>query len=350
MKKFVSLLLAGMMALSLVACGGSDSSSSAAPVGSTPAASSAAAGGKVEALNIYGIYKSESTYFVNEAASIEKTLSELGEKYGFEATWHFNNCDGDPEKYMTLIDTAIADNADAIVTCIPDQTMSQSVVDKCNEAGVPIIAVDDGLIDTEGNKIAPWFGIDAYNIGYTAGEWMADYAKENDLLDDPSVGLLYMTMETVSSCVPRTEGEKDAWKDKLGDALSDRTYEADYVSMSEEAYNSASAVVTAHPEIKTWLVMTPSENGVLGCGAVLEEAGLDGTSCIIALGADEMANQWADGNYSVCRASAYFSGKVVGKEAITAVVEYLVNGTEIPAEYATPAVIVTPDNYADYVL
>ena len=96
--------------------------------------------------------------------------------------------------------------------------------------------------------------------------------------------------------------------------------------------------------------MTPSENGVLGCGAVLEEAGLDGTSCIIALGADEMVKQWADGNYSVCRASAYFSGKVVGKEAITAVVEYLVNGTEIPAEYATPAVIVTPDNYADYVL
>ena len=36
MKKFVSLLLAGMMALSLVACGGSDSSSSAAPVSSTP--------------------------------------------------------------------------------------------------------------------------------------------------------------------------------------------------------------------------------------------------------------------------------------------------------------------------
>ena len=118
-----------------------------------------------------------------------------------------------------------------IVTCIPDQTMSQSVVDKCKDAGVPIIAVDDGLIDTDGNKIAPWFGIDAYNIGYTAGEWMADYAKKNDLLDDPSVGLLYMTMETVSSCVPRTEGEKDAWKDKLGDALSDRTYAVSYTHL-----------------------------------------------------------------------------------------------------------------------
>lgn len=350
MKKLFALVLAGALALSLVACGGGDSSS--APAASTPAASTPAASTPAapKALNIYGIYKSESTYFVNEAASIEKTLKELGDEMGFEATWHFNNCDGDPEKFMTLLDTAIADNADAIVCCVPDQTMSQSVVDKCNDAGVPVIAVDDGLIDTDGNKIAPWFGIDAYNIGYAAGEWMADYAKDNDLLDDPEVGLLYMTMETVSSCVPRTQGQQDAWKDKVGDALSDRTWTADYVSQSEEAYNSAQAVVTAHPEIKKWLVMTPSENGVLGAGSVLEEAGLDKDSCIIALGCDEMSVQWADGNYECCRASAYFSGKVVGKEAITAVVNYLMNGTALPDEYATPAILVTPDNYTEYVL
>lgn len=357
MKKIVALLLAVLMVFGLTACSsGTDSEvTTAAPDAPTeapdPAASEASAAPDAsKVLNIYGIYKSESTYFVNEAASIEKTLNEKAKEYGFTVTWHFNNCDGDPEKYMTLIDTAIADKADAIVTCIPDQTMSQSVVDKCNEAGVTIVAVDDGLVNDAGEKIAPWFGIDAYNIGYSAGEWMANYAKENNLLEDETVGLLYMTMSTVSSCVPRTEGEKQAWADILGDALSDRTYEADYVSMSEEAYNSASAVVTAHPEIKTWLVMTPSENGVLGAGAVLEEAGLDGTSCIIALGCDEMSTQWSDGNYSVCRASAYFSGKVVGREAAIALVEYLINGTELPKEYATPAVIVTPDNYTDYVL
>ena len=58
------------------------------------------------------------------------------------------------------------------------------------------------LIDTEGNKIAPWFGIDAYNIGYAAGEWMADYATENNMTEDETVGVLYMTMNTTSSCVP----------------------------------------------------------------------------------------------------------------------------------------------------
>ncbi|MCI8454928.1 MAG: substrate-binding domain-containing protein [Lachnospiraceae bacterium] len=363
MRKMMALLLAGAMALSLTGCSGSGTNTTtaaAAEAQTTTAAATEAtkeqttaapeADTKLEGLNIYGIYKSESAYFVNEAASIEKTLQELGEQYGFEATWHFNNCDGDPEKFMTLVDTAIADKCDAILACVPDQTMSQSVVDKCAAAGVPIIAVDDGLIDDAGEKIAPWFGIDAYNIGYAAGEWMAEYAATNNLLEDETVGLLYMTMDTVSSCVPRTEGERDAWKEKAGDALADRTYSADYVSTQEDAFNNASAVITGHPEIKTWLVMVASENGALGAGAAVENAGLAESSCVITLGCDEMVGQWADGNYEIVRAASYFSGKVVGKEAITSVVEYLVNGTEIPKEYATPAVICTPENYQDVVL
>ena len=229
--------------------------------------------------------------------------------------------------------------------------MSQSVVDKCNEAGVPIIAVDDGLIDTEGNKIAPWFGIDAYNIGYTAGEWMADYATENNLLEDPEVGLLYMTMETVSSCVPRTEGEQDAWADKVGDALSDRTYYADYVSMSEEAYNSASAVITAHPEITKWLVMTPSENGVLGCGAVLEEQGPCGETAA--------SSRWAptrwptSGRTATTRSAALRLTSPARSSAVRPLPPWWSiwsTAPRSPMEYATPAVIVTPDDYQDKVL
>lgn len=345
MKKLFAILLAACMLAGLAACGSSEISSAV-----TAPTSASSTGGEAKHLNLYGIYKSESAYFVNEAASIEKTLGELGEQYGFTFTWHFNNADGDPEKALTLVDTAIADNADAIIICVPDQTMSQSVVDRCEAAGIPVIAVDDGLIDSEGNALAPWVGIAAYEIGYSAGEWMADYASTNNLLEDESVGLLYMTMDTVSSAVPRTEGEKDAWKDKLGDALSDRTYSADYLATQEDAYNNASAIITGHPEIKTWLVMVASESGALGAGSAIENAGLEDTSCVISLGCDELSIQWGDGNYSVIRSAAYFSGKVVGKMAATEVVEFLINGTEIPMEYATPAVIVDPDNYKDVVL
>lgn len=309
----------------------------------------ASAEGKTE-YNFYGLYKSESMYFVNEAESIEKTIAAWAEENNFTYKWHYLSSDSDAEKCLTQVSTAIADNADAIFICVPDQTMSQSVVDLCAESNTLVVAVDDGLIDGEGNKIAPWFGIDAYNIGYAAGEWMADYASENGLLDDEATGILYMTMETVSSCVPRTEGEKQAWADKLGDALSDRVWSADYNADETEAYNNASAVITAHPEITNWLVLTASETGSSAAAAALEEAGLVETSCVNALGTDATALQWDEGNFEVIRSSAYFSGKVVGQAAALAVCDYLLNGTEIPAEYATPAQIVTPENYKDIML
>lgn len=356
MRKALSLLLALVMVLGLVACGSTTSEPTAAP--ETKPAAEAPAAPETEApaeegdknLNVYGIYKSDGAYFVNEGWSLENTLTQIAEENGYTVSWHYLTCDMDPEKCMTLIENAIADKADAIVTCVPDQTMSQAVVERCNEAGVPVIAVDDGLIDEAGNKIAPWFGIDAYNIGYAAGEWLADYAKDNNLLEDESVGLLYMTMSTVSSCVPRTEGAQQAWADKLGDAMADRTFYGDYETTMELAYNAASAVITANPQIKTWLVMNPSENGALGSGSALEEAGLDDTSCVVNLGGDEMANQWDSGNYSVVKVCAYFSGFVVGREAGKAVANYLIFGTELPGEYATPAEMMTQDNYLDVVI
>ena len=141
-----------------------------------------------------------------------------------------------------------------------------------------------------------------------------------------------------------------AMADKLSGVFDNRTYEVDYVTTMEDAYNGASAMIAGHPEIKSWLVMVASEQGALGVASAIENAGLADTSCVVTLGCDETTGHWEEGNYAVIRSAAYFSGKVVGKEAIVAVVEYLVNGTEIPKEYATPAVMVDPTNYKDHVL
>ena len=44
-------------------------------------------------------------------------------------------------------------------------------------------------------------------------------------------------------------------------------------------------------------------------------------------------------------ASALTSPVCVGREAGTAIANYLINGTELPAEYATPAEMMDPTNY-----
>lgn len=363
MKKIIGLALVLTMVMSMIACSNGsktedekkdtqteDTKKEDTKKEDTKKEDTSNEGTEAKTLNIYGIYKSEGTYFVNEAEAAEAEMMALGEKYGFEGTWHFLTSENDPEKCMTQVETAIADNADAVIVCVPDQTMSQSVVDACEAAGVIVVAVDDALIDSTGSILAPWFGIDAYNIGYSAGEWMAGYATDNNLLDDPKTGILYMTMDTVTSCVPRIEGEKAAWADAHGEALSDRTFFADYLGTQEEAYNNGLAVITGNPDISNWLVMVANEPGAMGAAAALETSGLDKTSCVISLGCDEIANLWEAGSYEVIRSAAYFSGKVVGKESMNAIVEFVINGTEIPAEYATPAVICDPETAADIML
>ena len=88
MKKLIALLLALVMILSLAACGAKETTpetkatEAAAPVETKAPTEEAPAA--PTSLNIYGIYKSESPYFVNEAASIEKALNDKGAEYGIE--------------------------------------------------------------------------------------------------------------------------------------------------------------------------------------------------------------------------------------------------------------------------
>ena len=88
MKKLTALLLALVMVLSLAACGAKETTpETKAPEAAAPVETKAPveeAPAAPTSLNIYGIYKSESPYFVNEAASIEKALNDKGAEYGIE--------------------------------------------------------------------------------------------------------------------------------------------------------------------------------------------------------------------------------------------------------------------------
>ena len=360
MKKILAIILALVMVLSLCACGQTAANNTPANGNTNTNSNNVSTGNQTEKpaetngkparkdhYVIYDIVKIDGTYFLNEAKGMASVFKAKSEEYGFTYDFHYIGTDNDPEKHMTAIENAIADKADVIITCVPDQTMSVAVKERCDEAGVLLIAVDDGLIDENGNKIAPWRGIAAYDIGYAAGEWGAKYILENNLVDDPACGILLQTMDTVSSCVPRTEGELAAIKDILGDKMNDRIWRADYQSTSELAYESSSAVMAAHPEITKWVIMNASENGTEAASALVEELGLK-DSVIVSLGADQCALQWPVGNYQQVKAATYFSGIKIGMKAAEDVIEYLWNGTELELEYAVPAIIVNSENYKEH--
>ncbi|MEF9879922.1 MAG: substrate-binding domain-containing protein [Clostridia bacterium] len=290
---------------------------------------------------IYGIYKAgDQTWFIDEGVAAEAAAKEAG--YDFT----YVDAKMNPEEYLKAIDNAIANKAVGVVTCIPDQTMSAAAVDKLTEAGVPVVAADDALQDGAGELLAPWVGINAYVIGEANGAWLADYAKANNLVADAECALLIMTMDTVSSCVPRAEGEFAKFTELCPDFDAAKIFKADYDGTTDKGNTAASAVITAHPEIKKWLVTGANEEGCIGALRALESAGLDADACVVGLGAYMAKDEWKKEGPNGMKASAYFSAELVGRGSVNVLVD-MIDGKEVEQKTAVDAIVVTPETYKE---
>ena len=343
MKKFVALVLTfsfGVMMLAGCSVGEAGGSGTVAPSGTT-AGSAVKSTANAEGGIIYGIYKSgDQTWFLDEGDAAKAAAEAAG--YSF----NYVDVQLSPEAYLKAIDTAIANGAAGIVTCPPDQTISQAVVDKCTEAGIPIVAADDALQSTDGTKLAPWVGINAYKIGEANGEWLANYANENNLAKDPDVGMLLMTIDTVSSCVPRVEGEETKFAEICPDFDPGKIFKADCDGTTDKGNTAAAAVITAHPEIKTWLVTGANEESCIGAARALESAGVDSNACVVGLGAYMAKDEFKKEDGSCVMAASYFSAQSVGEGSIDVLLQ-LIDGETPPMETAVDAIIVTKDNYQE---
>jgi len=289
---------------------------------------------------IAGIYKAgDQVWFLDEGAAAKKMALSMG-----ASEFLFIDAKMNPDSYLQAVDNVIAQKVDGVVTCIPDQKMSQVVVNKLKTANIPVIAVDDALQDQSGKNIAPWVGINGEKIGQTNGAWMAKYATDNKLDTDPTAAVLLLTMDTVSSCVPRTKGELEKFKAALPNYKDSSIYKADYDGTTDKGFNGAAAIFTAHPNIKKWMVMSANEEGAAGAVRALEQAGIDKTSCVIGLGA-YLAKDEFKKSYSAMKAATYFSSDDVGATSTKELMNFIKNKTAIPDVTAVDATVVTKENY-----
>ncbi|MFI3312278.1 MAG: substrate-binding domain-containing protein [Eubacteriales bacterium] len=356
MKKKISLLLATVLAFSALAACSSSTTTEATTTATTETAAATTETATEEAVAeeaaptaeassdskgvIYGIYKSgDQTWFLDEGAAAQATAEAAGYEFIYV------DVQLDPNKYTAAIDNAIANNAAGVVTCTPDQTMSQVVVDALAEAGIPVVAADDAL-EVNGEKLVPWVGINGYVIGEACGAWMAEQAIANDLVGREDVGLLIMTMDTVSSCVPRTEGEYDIFTSMCPEFPESNIFRADGDGTTEKGNTGASAVITGNPQITTWLVVGGNEESCHGAARALESAGLDGDAIVCGLGGYMAKDEFKVEGGTCVKASAYFSADGVGGGSVSVLLD-LINGEEVPMETAVDATIVTVDNYVE---
>lgn len=323
MKKVISVLLTVVMLFAFSSC----SSKPASTAGD--ASKKEATESSKKAPTLAFICKDLSQeWFVGTSNSMLETAKSRGAKDVI-----MFDCGMNPDKYTTALDNAISQKVDVLLVCPPDQKLSQITVQRCKEAGIKVMADDDGLIDEKGVHIAPALELDAYKVGQGIGEYLAKYVLDNKLNADTSTtAYLCMTMSEVSSCVPRSTGAVDKFKEKVPDFPDAKIIKADYDGTTDKGFNVVAATITAHPDIKTWLVTAPNDEGAQGATRALEQAGKDKDAIVIGVGG-YLAKDEFKKDYSCFKATAYIDPKLDGKLAANAAMDWIEKGTVPYDEY-----------------
>ena len=333
--KIISLALC--TAIMMVGCGKSSSSapatseaptqssstSSAAEVTASSAAGSEA-GADTEKL-VFEYFNTSMT--VEWIQHIDEALRTLGEEYNFEVL--NGDASRDINTQLSQVDTAIDQGIDGAFLFVVDEGSATAVVDKFNEAGIPVIGETLKLKDGEGNNIAPYVELDAFNVGKNCGEWVVANKDSVgvDLSDVAKVGVIQNTNSKYQSDLVRIEGFMSGLE-ALGVPegnvfMADCAAEASSSDNTEASYNQVSAILSAHPDMTAWIVMGSVDSYAMGAARAIEAAGMQDKAVLVSAGGELAIQEWANGSAPEWKATCYYDAMdfaeqmVAGMLAIT---------------------------------
>ena len=156
MKKFLALILALVMALSLVACGSESSG------GST----NESAGGEGGSQKIGISMPTQSLERWNRDGSY---LDEQFKSAGYETILTYS--DNDTNRQVSDIQNMIADGVDLLVVAAIDGEALNTVMNEAGEAGIPVIAYDRLIMN---DNVSYYVSFDNYTVGTLQGQYVVD--------------------------------------------------------------------------------------------------------------------------------------------------------------------------------
>lgn len=383
-RKLMAALLGMAMAMGLAACG-SSSQASDAPVSSkaesevksdAPASSKteesaapAEASGAVSDTNGDGetvialMMKSMASEW-NQ--SIEESLLELGKEKGY--TLLTFDADGDSATQLDQLNDAINQGVDAIFMHIADEGIAEAAAEVVKEAGIPMVGESLPVKDGDGNWLCPCAVLNAAGCGTVAADWVVDNWESTgvDLSDPSKVGVALVTNSLTENAVLRHEGAKAELQAKMPDIPEENYFIVDISAGSndyvEGGYNETSAVLTAHQDMKAWIVIGVQDDYALGACRAIEENGNTDNTILVSLGGEQAIPEWDGGTTKPWYATVYYTAKdfvepcvdgllsVVNGEATLE--EVFSDNVEDGQTYGTKLIsghAITYDDYKEYV-
>ena len=258
----------------------------------------------------------------------EGVKSRLGSQ-GAEV--EFLNANGDANMQIDQINEAIAQKPAAIVVLAVDGDAVVPVVEKANEAGIPVIATNR---DLNGGRIAKVMS-DERQAGRLQGEYMAKHLPQG-------AKIVYLMGESSqSSAVQRWEGFKEACLDKRSDVQL--LAKADGNWSEAEGLKYMTLWLQVFPKIDA--VISGNDNMALGASKALKAAGRNGG--VLVSGVDAM-------DYAVAGVASGEIAQTVKQdadktaEAIAGLLQAALSGKVPTDDVKVPFTEITKENAAQF--
>ena len=314
MKKLFTLALAGVMILSLAACGAKDPQPDSGTDGSTP-----------RSFRVAIIKQLDHASLDEIANAVAAELDQLAQTEGVKIEYEITSGQGDQTILKQLADQAIADGVDAIVPIAT--TAAQIAALSAEDAKTPVVYA--AVSDPETAKLT---GID-YVTG-TSDALNTDFIMDMMFAQNPNVakvGLLYSLNEP-NSATPIADAK--AYLDAKGITYIEQT-----ANTNDEVVAAASALIAAGVDA----VFTPTDNVIMAAEmAIAEDLAKNGIPHYT--GADSFVR---NGAYATCGVNYTDLGTRTADLALKAMAEgmsgmedyYLMDGGIITVNTDTCALI-----------
>ena len=246
-------------------------------------------------------------FFVSMKESAEAAAAQYGVKITVLGSTSLQE---NIQNVEDLIQTGI----DAIGICPFDAQGNIPVVEKCNDAGIPVFTLDE---DVNGGEILAYIGTDNYTGGYLAGEWLAEKLDGIGQVAVLEGGAGSYTSNT------RLEGFRGAIEGTQIEIVS--SIAADW--SRDKGMTVMSDIIAGNPDLAAVFAL----NDDMGVGAMeaLKAAGRQDVLVIGFNGTAEAIENVAEGSFA---ATVVQYPEEMGRLFVENAIEYVLNGNK-PEEY-----------------
>ena len=250
---------------------------------------------------------------------------------------------------LEAIDTMATNGVQGIIICSPETQLGTAIKAATDRHKIKLMSVDDRLVgtDKEPLKEIPHLGISATKIGNQVGTAISDEMKKRGWKPE-DVGALSIVVTTLQTAVERTKGAESILT--ANGFKPANIFDAPWTGAVDiaSASDAASAVLTAHNNLKKWVLFSSNDDGVLGGIRALTNQGIPPTDIIgVGINGKLAGQEWEKDQPTGMFASILRQPKAHGANTVDMMNKWINDGTAPKLETYTSGTIIDKNNYKD---